>query len=600
MKLKKVKFDECGFRNLFEIELDIASRLTVIAGHNGIGKSTILGLIANGSELKEPKTLFNKAFRSDFNEVFFLDYHSDFFSRFGGASRAILVYEQDNVEVIKECTVSGAQRAPIKKVNFQKFMVKVDNSLLTEKQQEQLTDDNIFIQRMRVIPRTKNKLDREFVERNDLGVAAKIKIPTLYLGMSRISPIGEFNWEQIEQKKFSKISERSSRFIYDFFNAVIPFKANSQDLYSHTFANNNKQSLVPEFDHSSLSISLGQDSLSSIATAVASFYNLKDVMGDSYRGGILVIDEVEAGLHPIAQRKLIDQLKKYAEQLSLQIIVTSHSLTVIKESFTNGDKDTVIYLTDISIPRVMSEPTYLKIKNDMLLIPFNERNAQQKPIPEIYVYFEDEEAHDLLIGILSSLDITDTYNTFGKKFIYVPAELGCSNLLKLSSKSDHFKESLIILDSDVFEGANNSIKEELKKNKNVILLPVNSEESLFNGLPPDKIAYYFLHQKSENAKDNMGFWKNKVPDFYTNDYYRNYVEPLENSGQKPSISTLDDLQKMNRKIIKRWYKKNKECLNEIGVFKLWALENVDVCKEFVENLAKVIDEISMNRVSGQM
>lgn len=57
MKLKKVIFNDQGFRNLRNLTIDIAPRITVIAGHNGIGKSTILGLIANGTEYKANKTL---------------------------------------------------------------------------------------------------------------------------------------------------------------------------------------------------------------------------------------------------------------------------------------------------------------------------------------------------------------------------------------------------------------------------------------------------------------------------------------------------------------------------------------------------------------
>ncbi|MEK5755542.1 AAA family ATPase [Acinetobacter variabilis] len=75
MKLKRIVFDEQGFRSLKKIDLDIAPRITVIAGHNGIGKSTILGLIANCSEYNDNKTLLNKSFRADFSELFFLDYY---------------------------------------------------------------------------------------------------------------------------------------------------------------------------------------------------------------------------------------------------------------------------------------------------------------------------------------------------------------------------------------------------------------------------------------------------------------------------------------------------------------------------------------------
>jgi predicted ATPase len=60
MKVSKITFGDPSFRMLKNITINIADRITVIAGHNGIGKSTILGLIANGSEIKKKdgETLF--------------------------------------------------------------------------------------------------------------------------------------------------------------------------------------------------------------------------------------------------------------------------------------------------------------------------------------------------------------------------------------------------------------------------------------------------------------------------------------------------------------------------------------------------------------
>lgn len=425
MKLKKVIFDEVGFRNLHELTIDIASGITVIAGHNGIGKSTILGLIANCSEYSEQKTLLHRAFRSDFSEIFILDYYEDYESRLNGSSTADLVYEFDGVEITKRCSVSGSQKKLISKSDYRKFLVKVNPSTLTDKQKDALNGENIYVYRMRAIPRTVNTVDKERIDELGVGGAAKINLPTLYLGMSRISPIGEFDRSSIEHK-ISTIDTASIKFIYNFFNAVIPFSQNNEKkVYSHAFSNNNKQSFVPEFGHSSLTISLGQDSLSVIATALASFNNLKNILKDEYKGGILVIDEIEAGLHPKAQKNLMKELKKYSKSLSLQIIVTSHSLTIIKETLDENIAkkyrvNDVVYLMDTNIPKVMENVSYLKIKNDMLLEvnDLKASNTDTVPLPpEVYMYFEDLEALSFLEGIFDHYKITDTFSKFGKKLI---------------------------------------------------------------------------------------------------------------------------------------------------------------------------------------
>src|SRR5699024_11001713 len=197
------------------------------------------------------------------------------------------------------------------------FMVKVNKSDLTEKQIEDLEAKSakepeekfIYILRVRLIPRTQGTQSK----------AAKVELPTIYLGMSRISPIGEFDKSAISYKKTQKTAA-TLQYINSFFNDVIPYQQTEDpNLYSHTFIKSNKQSLVPEFTHSSLAISLGQDSLSSIATAFASFKSLKDQIADAYRGGILVIDEIEAGLHHKAQLKRMNVIKMEERNMYVQI-----------------------------------------------------------------------------------------------------------------------------------------------------------------------------------------------------------------------------------------------------------------------------------------
>ena len=75
MKIKSISFNDIPFRMFRNLTINISERLTVIAGHNGIGKSTLLGLIANGSELKssEGKTLLKRSFQAQLHELFYLD-----------------------------------------------------------------------------------------------------------------------------------------------------------------------------------------------------------------------------------------------------------------------------------------------------------------------------------------------------------------------------------------------------------------------------------------------------------------------------------------------------------------------------------------------
>lgn len=212
MKIITIKFDDNGFRNLKNLDIEISPRITIIAGHNGIGKSTILGLIANGSELKNHKTLLDKPFRAEFSEIFFLDYYGDFLYR-TKPSCATLIYHTENSEPIyKNCSVTGNQKTIINKKQYKNFMGEVDETKLTESQKQDLvkrkekypSENFIYIPRMRVIPRTDKESSSQidnFLEDNNIGDSAKLTIPTIYLGMSRVSPIGEFDQHEITRKK---------------------------------------------------------------------------------------------------------------------------------------------------------------------------------------------------------------------------------------------------------------------------------------------------------------------------------------------------------------------------------------------------------------
>lgn len=582
MKLKKVIFNDQGFRNLRELTIDIAPRITVIAGHNGIGKSTILGLIANGTEYKANKTLLNKKFSSDFSEIFYLDYQGDFL-RENGASTGNLVYEVDDTEITKVCTVTAGHKIIINQKQYRPFMAKVNKSDLTEKQIEDLEAKSakepdekfIYIFRVRLIPRTQGIQSK----------AAKVELPTIYLGMSRISPIGEFDKSAINHKKTQQ-SASTLQYINNFFNNVIPYQQTEDpNLYSHTFMKSNKQSLVPEFAHSSLAISLGQDSLSSIATAFASFKSLKDQIGDEYRGGILVIDEIEAGLHPKAQLKLMNVIKGEARSLDLQIVVTSHSLTILKFIFDSlseknpNPQDSIIYLMDTLIPRTMNDPTYSKIKNDMLLE--KDSTSEGDVIPKIKIYFEDDEAKYFFDKILEALGITNSDTAFGREFEPISLKIGCEILTKLVKTDGYFQSAVLIADNDVASKESN--RNTIDQYDNFCVLPGNTNftpNTAAHLRNPEMLLYKFIESRLNDLEAYRDFWQNSGT--FTTDYVREYVINKKPEDQKSRVP------------MKQWFNANLKYFNDMNIVELWCEENKQLVDEFIKSLGKAIDAAARN------
>ena len=68
MKFNKLFIED--FRQFSGKDIFLGNKMTAIAGNNGTGKSTILGILANSSHLKGYHTYLDKPFRGEFSELF--------------------------------------------------------------------------------------------------------------------------------------------------------------------------------------------------------------------------------------------------------------------------------------------------------------------------------------------------------------------------------------------------------------------------------------------------------------------------------------------------------------------------------------------------
>ena len=605
MKLKKISFDEKGFRKLKNIEIPIAPYITAIAGHNGIGKSTILGLIANCSGLsKGEKSFFGKVFQSNFQEAFHLDYFQDYDNyHINGTKKAdtpkvtVQYHVETNqdgsfIELNKICAVS-IQKHAIKERLYKNHMIKVpedkhidpNHSLdLEDFDNNSLSSSSellINIWRLRIIPRTQQLPNTPEIEVLDekLKGAGKMPIPTLYLGMSRMTPIGEFDAELIDKKTIRKMNGEDKNFIVNSFKDVLYFDESDNEITAHSFSSSKKSSYLPSFPYHSFTVSLGQDSLSSIVTALASFNYLKRTSPQTYSGGILVIDEVDAGLHPRAQEKLINLLHTQARKLNLQIILTTHSLTVIKTILSKnehpGEKvNDVVYLQDSNFPRIMENPTYTKIKNDMLVL------APLEDKPEtIKLYFEDAEALFFFKQILKYKNIIHDKDYFGKELELISLSVGCNILLDLHKGDSYFQSVILIPDNDVFSSESN--RKTIEENPNICPLPNDStftDNTRHTERNPEMILYRFLQRKLEGHNDN--FWK-QMPGAYTSDYVRDRVMTLTPNS--------------NRDKNKKWFQDNVNFIEKSGIIEKWCGENEEQVDMFLERIVEAVDIVSCSK-----
>jgi predicted ATPase len=288
------------------------------------------------------------------------------------------------------------------------------------------------------------------------------------------------------------------------------------------------------------SVSAGEDNAGQIILALMSFHKLKEEYTD-YKGGLLLIDEADAGLFPTAQVNLLKMLDRECRNLNLQVVMTSHSPVLIEYAFEQSQqfrrKYKTVYLSNTyGDVQVMQDWSWAKISADI-----NTRTiaaTARTSLPKVNVYFEDKEAADFFAALMSRQPV--------KKFTTPMPEitLGCSNYLQLIQKRvpEFSQRSIVCLDADQAE----QIKG--KNFRTVVLLPGN--------LPPDQLIFEHLY----NLPSDHEFWRNDLQftrDVFTNNSGREVITTFKINGNTVNVKDLVAAyhgEKTPREIFKRFYK----------------------------------------------
>ena len=218
--------------------------------------------------------------------------------------------------------------------------------------------------------------------------------PVIYLGLDRLRPLSTLQKEDVVNEG-AKLSSEEERIWNDIYKTVM-ITLKNDDVHSEEIdtgaAFKYKYHSVATSLFDSESASAGQDNLGLIVTAIVSFAHLKAELGAAYQGGVLLIDELDATLHPIAQQLLLRKLVEYSEKLNLQIIATTHSLTLLEDACRKYKKYTaLIYLEKKdNIVRLHNNVDYDFILSD--LIHYRKENKIQGQ--RTTVMFEDSVAAD--------------------------------------------------------------------------------------------------------------------------------------------------------------------------------------------------------------
>lgn len=505
------------FRIFKDKTINIAKTITAIAGQNATGKSTILSIIGNSAELKakDGKTITNERFRTEFSEIVKGSKEYDKSGVIG------YLYYNDN---------NG---------NEQKI------SLRTTWQRKDKTSTEQT--RFRIIPKR---------EINEKTIESKLPIPVFYLGLSRLYPLGEIDDERIQLTNINKnINDNDKYWLIDNYKKILSLDTvDIKDISSYKTDEKFSGGINTEiYDY--ITNSAGQDNLMQIMYVILSFKKLKETFNfnsKKWDGGLIIIDEIDATLHPAAQIRLIDFLYKQSTDLEVQVLFTTHSLQILKHlnEKNNKSKDiSICYLTTANTNlEIKINPNYKFMENDMLISNFYDNIISN----QITVYSEDAETRwmfkYLLRDYINTLNIIDT-------------KLGADTLLSLLyNDSSYFKNVLFILDGDKTKitGKYKSLPEEYR---NILFLPgeASPEEVIYNYLINLPTEHEILKDNADNGISIRSF---------------NEINPLTNERYK-SLSK-------NRDKYKHWFNDYLDMLNDIDVLKYWKRDNAQEYNKFIE------------------
>ncbi len=511
-----------NFRCFRNVSIKLGSKVTVIAGHNATGKSTILALLGHCAELKVSagRPILEKQFRTELSEII-----------------------KASPEFDERCPCAYT-------INF------FGDDLEDEKVSFRVGwwDEG---KRFRMIPRKSPRRNTE----------KKIEWPTLYLGLSRLYPVGE---SELELKSGHTIPDEIIKDIYHDYKSILSLRDEPVDHAKIILKGTAKQTVgIKTERYDAIANSAGQDNLGQILLAVMSFKKLKEEMGESWKGGLLLIDEVDATLHPIAQIRLMEYLFSYAKSLGIQVVCTTHSLSLLeymcnKTAHNKADEISnyeLVYLTTHNeYLEVFKQPDYEDIRYDMLVMSSYTPNSRR-----VTVYLEDDEAR----WMFSKLCRDYLFR------LHLPQiSLGWEQYLSLYVQDyQHFKDVIFVIDGDI---SDKEIEKKLsgRDASNIIRLPGDKS--------PEQILYEFL-KNLDGRSDLYG-------ELSASGVNKRYIE----ERGPDSYNKLTVQRERN----KQWFKDHKSMLE--FVYSYWEKENIDIIESFRQKFVEVFNKISKRAAVGKM
>lgn len=538
MKFQKLVIAD--FRKFSNQEIFLGNKLTAIAGNNGTGKSTVLGLLANSSQLADHRTYLGRPYKGEFSELFSASPDHD---------------PSGSQKVRLEYTDHGESKA-----------VWFRNSWQNRKT------------RFRVIPR-RDFLDGSFTE-------AKLESPVIYLGLSRLYPIGEADRKMLSRSNQRWDDDGDREWFENKYKHILSIREpmRSVSKFGITGLSRKSGTGIETDAYGPSANSSGQDNIGQILMSVLSFKKLRRDLGSDWDGGLLLIDELDATLHPAAQLRLVDLLIRESNETGFQVVCTTHSTVILEElSGKNGHNPPdrpgnieVVYLTDANRRLVaLRNPAWPQMENDLLIRITGISGVK------VGVFSEDGEARWLAEQILESL-----YPEILGRIDFVEASFGCKQLMKLYAQDfPYLKNRVVLFDGDVSESdIDSKIPRPLREaGRNIVSLPgrIGPEE----GVRPENVIYDYLCSLEDSP-----LWDDLSRYGFT-------MRILEERGP---LSESYRAESDERNKFKTWLCEYKTIFTSAHVISSWAESNPEPAWDFVNNFTRAYNAVAKRTSAAEV
>lgn len=409
--------------------------------------------------------------------------------------------------------------------------------------------------------------------------AGYIQLPVYFLSLGRLFPIGETG--KTHSVPISLTQEELDYCILNYRTILSIQNTNGTPAVGVEKSSVRTFAGISDNTHDIFTNSAGEGNITRIILAILSFKRLKEQYGQNYKGGILLIDEIDATLYGFSQAKLIDYLWKSSFEFKIQIVFTTHSPIILKSVNKYQRKErqqkginlpahaydsSIVYLEPnydeegkrTIVPKNISTSIELsRILNDINLTITSGDN-------KINIYCEDIRATYFLQYILSQALNTnlDLYMSF------IDINLGWTNYVQLANKMvPEFRNNIIILDGDVPNKPEyHSKKQIIEQSGNFLFLPLVIEKDLF-----------------ELLKDHSMFLKfqsffSRTPSFTYDVCFNDW--PLEASN----YSTVD---------FKNWFAHAESCLGDQNIlYSFWCSEHPNRVQNFINDFTVLFNRLA--------